>query len=186
MRGVATYSRFRRFQVSTSEERRPSLKRVKSYDPIHDERAFFLTAGGAPAGVLHGPGAAAGAPAPVTWPPASAIARSRCASWTSSGSADDPAQQAEVTQTIYDGRRAALEAIIAEQLLAEAAKKKGMSADALPRGRDRQAREAGQRRRGVTFYQSNINQMQGRSLEEMAPAINRYLTDQRATRRATP
>jgi protein-disulfide isomerase len=30
----------------------------------------------------------------------------------------------------------------------------------------------------VTFYQSNINQMQGRSLEVMAPAIRRYLQDQ--------
>ena len=36
----------------------------------------------------------------------------------------------------------------------------------------------------VTFYQANISQMQGRSLEVMAPAINRYLTDQqRATAR---
>jgi protein-disulfide isomerase len=30
----------------------------------------------------------------------------------------------------------------------------------------------------VTFYQGNINQMQGRSLELMAPAIRRYLQDQ--------
>ena len=30
----------------------------------------------------------------------------------------------------------------------------------------------------VTFYQANLNQMQGRSLEVMAPAINRYLSDQ--------
>jgi protein-disulfide isomerase len=32
----------------------------------------------------------------------------------------------------------------------------------------------------VTFYQSNINQMQGRSLELMAPAIRRYLQDQQS------
>jgi protein-disulfide isomerase len=30
----------------------------------------------------------------------------------------------------------------------------------------------------VTFYQSNVGQMQGRSLEQMTPAINRYLADQ--------
>ena len=44
--------------------------------------------------------------------------------------ADDPASQAEATQKLYDGRRAALDAIIADMLLAEAAKKKGMTADA--------------------------------------------------------
>jgi len=32
----------------------------------------------------------------------------------------------------------------------------------------------------VTFYQSNINQMQGRALEVMAPAIRRYLQDQQS------
>jgi protein-disulfide isomerase len=32
----------------------------------------------------------------------------------------------------------------------------------------------------VTFYQANINQMQGRSLETMAPAIRRYLQDQQS------
>src|SRR5215471_14188363 len=43
---------------------------------------------------------------------------------------NDPAQNAEATQMIYDGRRAALESIIADALLAEAAKSSGMSADA--------------------------------------------------------
>jgi protein-disulfide isomerase len=32
-----------------------------------------------------------------------------------------------------------------------------------------------------TFYTANQSQMQGRTLEAMAPAINRYLTDQRRT-----
>src|SRR5687767_15218418 len=42
---------------------------------------------------------------------------------------DDAAQSAEVSQMIYDGRRAALEAIIADSLLTEAGKAAGMSAD---------------------------------------------------------
>ena len=95
-------------------------------------------------------------------------------------------QHAEATQKLYDGRRAALEAIIADMLLAEAAKKKGMSADAYVEA------EIGKRVKPVTdaevvtFYQANINQMQGRSLEVMSPAINRYLTDQqRDTARAS-
>jgi protein-disulfide isomerase len=91
---------------------------------------------------------------------------------------DDPASQAEATQKIYDGRRAALEAIIADMLITEAAKAKGMTAEAF------ELAEVGKRIKPVTdsdvvaFYQANINQMQGRSLEIMAPAINRYLTEQ--------
>jgi protein-disulfide isomerase len=97
---------------------------------------------------------------------------------------DDPASQSDITQKLYDGRRAALDAIIADSLLAEAAKAKGMTAEAY------ELEEVGKRVKPVSdsevgaFYQANINQMQGRSLEVMAPAINRYLTEQqRATAR---
>jgi len=92
--------------------------------------------------------------------------------------ADDPASQADATQKLYDGRRAALDAIIADMLLTEAAKKKNMTAEAY------ELEEVGKRVKPVTdadvtaFYQANINQMQGRPLEVMAPAINRYLTEQ--------
>jgi protein-disulfide isomerase len=92
--------------------------------------------------------------------------------------ADEPASQAEATQKLYDGRRAALDAIIADSLLTEAAKKKGMTAAAY------ELEEVGKRVKPVTesevtaFYQANVNQMQGRPLEVMAPAINRYLTEQ--------
>jgi protein-disulfide isomerase len=92
--------------------------------------------------------------------------------------ADDPASQADATQKLYDGRRAALDAIIADMLLAEAAKKKNLTADAF------EAEEVGKRVKPVTdsevvaFYQANMNQMQGRPLEVMAPAINRYLSEQ--------
>jgi protein-disulfide isomerase len=91
---------------------------------------------------------------------------------------DDPASQAEATQKLYEGRRRALDAIIADMLLADAAKAKGMSAEAY------ELAEVGKRLKVVTdadvtaFYQANINQMQGRSLDVMAPAINRYLTEQ--------
>jgi protein-disulfide isomerase len=98
--------------------------------------------------------------------------------------ADDPASQSEATQKLYDGRRAALDAIVADMLLTEAAKKKGMTAAAY------ELEEVGKRVKPVTdaevvaFYQANVNQMQGRPLEVMSPAINRYLTEQqRATAR---
>ena len=91
---------------------------------------------------------------------------------------DDPAAQAEATQKVYEGRRAALDAIVAEMLIAEAAKAKGTSVESF------ETAEVAKRLKPVTdqdvsnFYQTNINQMQGRSLEVMAPAINRFLSEQ--------
>jgi protein-disulfide isomerase len=92
---------------------------------------------------------------------------------------DEPAQNAEATQTIYDGRRAALEAIIADSLISEAAKGSGMSADGYLEA------EIAKRVKPVTdsevsaFFTANASQMQGRPLEAMSPAITRYLTEQR-------
>jgi len=94
---------------------------------------------------------------------------------------DDPAQNAEVVQMIFDGRKAALDSIIADSLVAEAAKKAGMSADGYLEA------EIAKRVKPVTdaevsaFYKENINQMQGRTLEQIAPTITRYLTDQLRT-----
>ena len=90
----------------------------------------------------------------------------------------DPSGHAEAAQKMYDGKRSALDAIVAETLIAQAAKAKNMSAE------DYEAAELKARMKPVgeadvvTFYQSNVNQMQGRSLEVMAPAIRRYLQDQ--------
>jgi len=92
--------------------------------------------------------------------------------------AKDPAGHAEATQKIYEGRRDALDDMIAEMVLGQAAKAKGMSAEAFEQA------EITARVKPVTdadvaaFYQANIAQMQGRSLETIAPTINRYLTDQ--------
>lgn len=90
----------------------------------------------------------------------------------------DAAQHAEAMQMLYDGRRAALDAIIAESLLTEAAKGKGMSADGYLEAEIARRTKPVTDADVVTFYQANINQMQGRTLEVMSPAINRYLTDQ--------
>jgi protein-disulfide isomerase len=92
---------------------------------------------------------------------------------------DDAAQNAEVTQMIYDGRRAALEAIIADSLLAEAAKATGMSADGYLEAEMAKRVTAVTDGEVSTFYTANLSQMQGRPLEAMSPAITRYLTDQR-------
>lgn len=93
-------------------------------------------------------------------------------------SKDDPGGQAEATQKLYDGRRAALDAIIAETVIGDAAKAKGQSSDEFEKA------EVAKRLKPVTdaevasFYQANINQMQGRALDVMSPAINRFLTEQ--------
>jgi len=92
----------------------------------------------------------------------------------------DPAGQAETTQRYYEGRRSALEAIVADMLIAEAAGVRGMTPEAF------EQEEVAARLEPVTeadvaaFYQENIGQMQGRSLEVMGPAIRQYLGDQRA------
>jgi len=92
--------------------------------------------------------------------------------------ATDAAQHAEALQALYDGRRSALENMIADMLVAEEAKKKGMSPDAYVESEISKRVKPVTDAEVVTFYQSNSNQMQGRSLEQMSPAINRYLADQ--------
>jgi len=95
--------------------------------------------------------------------------------------ASNPADHAEVSQKLYDGRREALEQIVAETLISEAAKGKGMSpaawAEAEVAKRVTPVTEA----EVVAFYQGNVSQMQGRALDVMAPAIRRYLTEQQET-----
>ena len=92
--------------------------------------------------------------------------------------ATDAAQHAEALQALYDGRRSALENMIADMLVAEEAKKKGMSPDAYVESEISKRMKPVTDAEVVTFYQSNSSQMQGRSLEQMSPAINRYLADQ--------
>jgi protein-disulfide isomerase len=95
--------------------------------------------------------------------------------------AADAADQIETIQKLYDGRRNALESIVADMLLADAAKERGLSQEAYVQS------EISKRAKPVTdadvaaFYQSNIEQMQGRPLAVMAPAITRYLTEQQET-----
>jgi protein-disulfide isomerase len=90
----------------------------------------------------------------------------------------DPAGHAEAAQKLYEGRRGALEAIVAEMLIAEAAKAKGMTPAAFEQAELQARTKAVGEADVVTFYQANLNQMQGRPLETMAPAIRRYLQDQ--------
>ena len=90
----------------------------------------------------------------------------------------DPAGHAEAAQKMYDGKRSALDAIVADMLIAEAAKAKKMTSEAYEEAEVKARTKDVSESDVVTFYQSNINQMQGRSLEVMSPAIRRFLQEQ--------
>ena len=89
-----------------------------------------------------------------------------------------PGPHAQALQAIYDGRKDALDQIIADSLIQQAAKARGVTAEQYMQA------EVGKRLKPVTdadvvtFYEQNQGQMQGRPLEQMSPAINRYLSDQ--------
>lgn len=91
----------------------------------------------------------------------------------------NPAQHAEVAQTTYDARRRALEGLVAETLLMDAARAAGLSLS------DYEAVEVQRRMSPVSagdveaFYEANAGQMDGSPLDEMAPRIRAYLEDQR-------
>ncbi len=91
----------------------------------------------------------------------------------------DPAQHAQATQALYDGRRAALDAFVANLLIEQAAKAKGIEPA-------KYVEEEIARRTKLpvdgdiaNFYVENRGQMEGRSLEEMIPLIRNFLTNQR-------
>ena len=91
---------------------------------------------------------------------------------------NSPGEMTEALQVIYEGRRAALDAIVADMLIEQAAKAAGVTPAVYTE------QEITKRLKPVTegdvlnFYQQNQSQMQNRSAAEMAPAIRKYLEDQ--------
>jgi len=92
--------------------------------------------------------------------------------------AEEPGQKAAAEQAIYDGRKAALDAIIADIVVADAAKAKNLTPEAFVKAemdkRIKPIADADVR----TFYVQNSERMQGRSFEQMGPAIQQYLQEQ--------
>ena len=92
-----------------------------------------------------------------------------------------PGPHAQALQAIYDGRKDALDAIIADSLIQQAAKARGVTAEQYMQA------EVGKRLKPVTdadvvtFYEQNQGQMQGRPLADVGPSIRRYLDDQQRT-----
>jgi protein-disulfide isomerase len=91
---------------------------------------------------------------------------------------EDPAAKAQADQTVYDGRRTALDAIIADALIDQAAKAKGVAKEKFVQD------EVTKRLKPVNdtdvrnFYVQNSERMQGRTFEQMAGAIQQYLEQQ--------
>lgn len=90
----------------------------------------------------------------------------------------DPGSRAQAVQQLYDGRKQALDAIIAEMLIAEAAAEQDIEADAFT-GAEIARRTApvadGQ---VLAFFQANQAEMQGRGMDVMGPLIRQYLEEQ--------
>jgi protein-disulfide isomerase len=91
---------------------------------------------------------------------------------------DDPAQQAQAMQSVYEGRRGALEAIVAQMLIEQAAKAKGIPADQFTEAEVTRRVKPVTEGQVVSFFQENQSQMQGRPLEAMSPVIRNYLEEQ--------
>jgi len=90
-----------------------------------------------------------------------------------------PASRAQAMQQLYDGRRQALDAIVAEMLIGEAAKAKGLDPEKFTEGEIARRVQPVTEGQVMSFYQENQSQMQGRSLAAMTPAIRRYLDEER-------
>jgi len=94
---------------------------------------------------------------------------------------EQPADHAQAIQKIYDGRKDALDALVAEMLIEQAAKAKGVTPEQYSQA------EVARRVKPVTdgqvaaFYQENQSQMQGRGFDAMASTIRRYLEEQQSS-----
>jgi hypothetical protein len=97
----------------------------------------------------------------------------------------DAAAQAQAAQALYDGRKQALDRLVGDMLIEQAAKTKGVSAAQFAKD------EIARRTKAVTdadvdaFYQQNVSRMQGKPLDEVRGAIGSFLQQQQeATARA--
>lgn len=90
----------------------------------------------------------------------------------------NPAELTQATQAIYEGRRAALDAIVADMLIEQAAKAAGVTATQYTEQEVTKRIKPVTEADVLTFFQQNQSQMQDRNASEVAPAIRSYLEDQ--------
>jgi hypothetical protein len=93
--------------------------------------------------------------------------------------AADPGAQAQAANALYEGRRQALERLLADLLIERAAQAKGVPAAQFAKD------EIARRMSPVTeadvdaFYQQNVSRMQGKRLDEVRGPIRSFLQQQR-------
>ena len=88
------------------------------------------------------------------------------------------AERAQATQAVYDGRRNALESIVADMLLEQAAKAGGVSVDEYVKTETAKRVKPVTDGEVVSFFQANQGQMQGRGMAAMSPLIRQFLEGQ--------
>ena len=91
---------------------------------------------------------------------------------------NDPAQQAQALNQLYEGRRGALEAIVAQTLIEQAAKGKGMAVEQYTEAEVASRIKPVTEGQIVSFFQENQAQMQGQPLQAMTTPIRNYLEEQ--------
>ena len=93
----------------------------------------------------------------------------------------EPAEHGRAWQALYDGRRQTLDRIIADMLIAQAAKARGVGAEQYEKD------EIAKRKKPVTddeisaFYEQNKGQLQGKPLDEIRAPIRSFLDQQKTT-----
>src|SRR5262245_39187588 len=90
----------------------------------------------------------------------------------------DPAEHGRAWQALYDGRKQTLDHMVADMLIAQAAKARGVSVEQYEKD------EIAKRSKPVTdddvsdFYEQNKGQLQGKPLADVREPIRRFLEQQ--------
>jgi hypothetical protein len=90
----------------------------------------------------------------------------------------DPVEHTRATQMLYEGRKATLDAMIADMLIEQAAKAKGVAPDQFAKDETAKRITPVADAEITAFYEQNKARMQGKPLEEMRGAIRNFLEQQ--------
>lgn len=91
----------------------------------------------------------------------------------------DPAEEARVTQLLYQHRRNVLDQMVGDLLIEEAAKKAGQSAEQYLAAETAKRATAPTEDEVKQFYEANKDRAQGRSFEDLKGPITEFLKNQR-------
>ena len=90
----------------------------------------------------------------------------------------DPVEHTRATQMLYEGRKATLDAMIADMLIQQAAKAKGVEPEQFAREETAKRITPVSDEQIAAFYEQNKARMQGKPLDEMRGAIRNFLEQQ--------